>query len=92
MFVGDKVGESIMINSPHRDGFFDVGRSRIFNQNEIADAYVYYNNRVKNRRMILARVFNLLGSMWEKGGVEFGAIKEQQFNNTPVTTNPITEQ
>ena len=63
----------------------------IFNQNEIADAYVYYNNRVKNKRMILARVFNNLGSMFAGGGVEFGNIIEQKFNNTPVQTNPITE-
>jgi len=63
----------------------------IFNQNEIADAYVYYNNRVKNRRMILGRIFNKLGSMWEGGGVDFGLIKEQQFINTPINPVPIIE-
>ena len=50
----------------------------IFNQNEISDAYVYYNNRVRNRRMVLERVFNSLGNAFV-GSPQFGEIIEQEF-------------
>jgi hypothetical protein len=55
----------------------------IFNQNEISDAYVYYNNRVRNRRMLLERVLNDLGANWEGGPVSFGNIIEQKFEVKP---------
>ena len=50
----------------------------IFNQNEISDAYIYYNNRVRNRRMVLERVFNDIGRNF-MGSPDFGEIIEQQF-------------
>ena len=50
----------------------------IFNQNEISDAYVYYNNRVRNRRMVLERVFNSMGDAFV-GSPQFGEIIEQKF-------------
>jgi hypothetical protein len=58
----------------------------VFNQQEIADSFVYYNSATKNQRSILSRAFNRLGQLWSEGPKVFGEIVEQEFQK------PVFEQ
>lgn len=67
----------------------------VFTTQDIMDSFIYYNNKTKNNRAILARVFNMWGQLWHEGPVEFGDIIEQEFER-PVfkqeVVTPVSEE
>ena len=65
----------------------------LFNQEQLEDAFVYYNLRTRNRRTTLADVFNKFMESWHTGPVELGDITEQTFVKAKEeeATSPPTE-
>lgn len=51
----------------------------MFNQEDIENAFVYYNLRTRDRRTTIADVFNRFMQFWHTGAVSVGEIKESQF-------------
>ena len=54
----------------------------IFNQEQLNDAYIYYNLRTRNRRTSLSDAFNKFMQFWHMGPIDLGEIKEQTFTVT----------
>ncbi len=51
----------------------------IFNQQQIEDAYVFYNLRTRDRRSTISDTFNKFLRFWHEGEVNVGDIKESKF-------------
>lgn len=68
--------------------------SGVFTQSEFQDAYIYYNLKTRKFRNVMARIFKSFGELWHEGPLDFGEIKEREFE-TPVfkqeVVNPEAE-
>lgn len=51
----------------------------VFNQEQLKDSYIYYNNRTSNRRNIIVEEFNKFLLFWSEGSIDVKGIKEREF-------------
>ena len=54
-------------------------KTGMFNQEDIENAFIYYNLRTRDRRATVSSVFNKFMQFWHTGGVSVGNIIESKF-------------
>ncbi|KKK94576.1 hypothetical protein LCGC14_2681450, partial [marine sediment metagenome] len=63
----------------------------IFAQKEMQDAFIWYNIKTKKFRNVMARIFKSFGELWHEGPLDFGKIKEREYE-TPVFRQEVVQQ
>ncbi len=62
----------------------------IFAQKEMQDAFIWYNIKTKKFRNVMARIFKSFGELWHEGPLDFGKIKEREYE-TPVFRQEVVQ-
>ncbi|KKK52951.1 hypothetical protein LCGC14_3099710, partial [marine sediment metagenome] len=57
--------------------------SSVFSQAVMQDGFIYYNIKTRKFRNVMARIFKSFGELWHEGPLDFGKIKEREYE-TPV--------